>query len=173
MDFSKKLYFPAAIMILAILLTMPAASFALPKKGQPAPPLQVVTTAGQKLSMANYKGYVLVLEFFATYCGGCKESIPHLLNLNKQYGNKGLQILALDIGQGDTPEDVKEFVARKKINYPVAMADESIIYDGYGIRMIPSIFIINKKGILVEKFDGFTDETRKIIETTVKKLIAE
>lgn len=160
-------------MILAILLTMPAASFALPKKGQPAPPLQVVTTAGQKLSMANYKGYVLVLEFFATYCGGCKESIPHLLNLNKQYGNKGLQILALDIGQGDTPEDVKEFVARKKINYPVAMADESIIYDGYGIRMIPSIFIINKKGILVEKFDGFTDETRKIIETTVKKLIAE
>jgi len=173
MNFSKKLYFPAAIMILAILLTMPAASFALPKKGQPAPPLQVVTTAGQKLSMANYKGYVLVLEFFATYCGGCKESIPHLLNLNKQYGNKGLQILALDIGQGDTPEDVKEFVARKKINYPVAMADESIIYDGYGIRMIPSIFIINKKGILVEKFDGFTDETRKIIETTVKKLIAE
>lgn len=173
MNFSKKLYFPAAIMILAILLTTPAASFALPKKGQPAPPLQVVTTAGQKLSMANYKGYVLVLEFFATYCGGCKESIPHLLNLNKQYGNKGLQILALDIGQGDTPEDVKEFVARKKINYPVAMADESIIYDGYGIRMIPSIFIINKKGILVEKFDGFTDETRKIMETTVKKLIAE
>jgi len=173
MNFSKKLYFPAAIMILAILLTMPAASFALPKKGQPAPPLQVVTTAGQKLSMANYKGYVLVLEFFATYCGGCKESIPHLLNLNKQYGKKGLQILALDIGQGDTPEDVKEFVARNKINYPVAMADESIIYDGYGIRMIPSIFIINKKGILVEKFDGFTDETRKIMETTVKKLIAE
>jgi len=173
MNFSKKLYFSAAIMVLAILLTMPAASFALPKKGQPAPPLQVVTIAGQKLSMANYKGSVLILEFFATYCGGCKESIPHLLNLNKQYGKKGLQILALDIGQGDTPEDVKEFVARNKINYPVAMADESIIYDGYGIRMIPSIFIINKKGILVEKFDGFTDETRKIMETTVKKLIAE
>ena len=173
MNFSKKLYFSAAIMVLAILLTMPAASFALPKKGQPAPPLQVVTIAGQKLSMANYKGSVLILEFFATYCGGCKESIPHLLNLNKQYGKKGLQILALDIGQGDTPEDVKEFVARNKINYPVAMADESIIYDGYGIRMIPSIFIINKKGILVEKFEGFTDETRKIMESTVKKLIAE
>ena len=173
MDFSKKSYFSTAILFLAILLTMPAASFALPKKGQPAPPLQVVTTAGQKLSMANYKGSVLVLEFFATYCGGCKESIPHLLNLYKQYGNKGLQILALDIGQGDTPEDVKEFVARRKINYPVAMADEGIIYDGYGIRMIPAIFIINKKGILVEKFDGFTDETRKNMESTVKRLVAE
>jgi peroxiredoxin len=173
MNLSKKLYFSTVIMILTILLTMPAASFALPKKGQPAPPLQVVTTAGQKLTMANYKGHVLVLEFFATYCGGCKESIPHLLNLNKQYGNKGLQILALDIGQGDTPEDVKEFIAKRRINYPVAMADEDIIYDGYGIRMIPSIFIINKKGILVEKFDGFTDETRKIMESTVKKLIAE
>src|SRR6266542_1183040 len=173
MDFSKKSYFSTAILFLAILLTIPAASFALPKKGQPAPPLHVVTTAGQKLSMANYKGSVLVLEFFATYCGGCKESIPHLLNLYKQYGNKGLQILALDIGQGDTPEDVKEFVARRKINYPVAMADEGIIYDGYGIRMIPAIFIINKKGIQVKKFDGFTDETRKNMETTVKRLVAE
>jgi len=173
MNLSKKMNFSSVIMFLAILLTMPVASFALPKKGQPAPHFQVVTTAGQKLSMANYKGSVLILEFFSTYCGGCKESIPHLLNLNKQYGNKGLQILALDIGQGDTPEDVKEFIAKRKINYPVAMADESIIYDGYGIRMIPSIFIINKKGILVEKFDGFTDETRKIMDATVKKLIAE
>src|SRR5512136_3386762 len=121
MNFSKKVYFSAVITILTILLTMPAVSFALPKKGQPAPPLHVVTTAGQKLTMANYKGYVLVLEFFATYCGGCKESIPHLLNLNRQYGNKGLQILALDIGQGDTSEDVKEFIAKRKINYPVAM----------------------------------------------------
>jgi peroxiredoxin len=170
---SLKLRYIVAATILAILLIMPAASFALPKKGQPAPPLQVVTTAGQKVSLANYKGSVLILEFFATYCGGCKESIPHLMNITRQYGKQGVYVLGLDIGQGDTLDDVKEFIAQRRINYPIAMADEDIIYDGYGIRMIPSIFIINKKGILVEKFDGFTDETRKIMDATVKKLIAE
>ena len=173
MNFLKKMNFFAALMIVAILLSMPAVSFALAKKGQPAPAMQVVTTSGQKVSMANYKGHVLIIEFFATYCGGCKQSIPHLLNLKKEYGSKGLQILALDIGQGDTPEDVKQFIAMHKINYPVAMADEDLIYDGYGIRMIPAIYIINKQGILVEKFDGFTDQTRKIMEATVKKLIEE
>jgi peroxiredoxin len=170
---SLKLRFTVAVTVLAILLVMPAASFALPKKGQPAPPLQVVTTAGQKVSLANYKGSVLILEFFATYCGGCKESIPHLMDITRQYGKQGVYVLGLDIGQGDTQDDLKEFIADRRINYPVAMADDSIVFDGYGIRMIPSIFIINKKGVLIEKFDGFTDETRKIMDATVKKLIAE
>jgi peroxiredoxin len=168
-----RLYSTAVAVILTLLLVLPATSFALPRKGKPAPPLQVVTTAGQKVSLANYKGSVLVIEFFATYCGGCKESLPHLISLNKQYGKKGLQILGLDIGQGDDLDDVKAFIAQRKISFPVAMADEDIVYDDYGIRVIPSIFIINKKGILVEKFSGYTDDIRKNIEATVAKLIAE
>jgi thiol-disulfide isomerase/thioredoxin len=95
-------------------LALPAVSLALPVKGQVAPPFQVVTTSGQKLSLANYRGSVLVIEFFATWCGGCKDSLPHLANLQKQFGGQGLHILGLNVGQGDTLEDVRKFVVKKR-----------------------------------------------------------
>ncbi len=162
-----------AAIFLATLLALPAISSAQPKKGRPAPPIQVVSISGQRISMANYRGSVLVLEFFASWCGGCKESIPHLIGLQRQFGKQGLQILGLDIGQGDTLEDLREFAAKRKISFPVAMADEEIVYDKYGISMIPTIFVINRKGILMEKFSGFSDETSKTLEATVKRLLAE
>ncbi len=172
MCLSKSNNFFAAV-LLSVLLALPAISYALPQNGQPAPPFRVVSTSGQSISMANYRGYVLVVEFFATWCGGCKDSIPHLIDLQRAYGKQGLQILGLDIGQGDDLNDLKNFVAKKKITYPMAMADEDLVYDGFGIRMIPSLFIINKKGILVERLNGFNDDNRKILETTIKKLVAE
>jgi thiol-disulfide isomerase/thioredoxin len=154
-------------------LALPAVSLALPVKGQVAPSFQVVTTSGQKLSLANYRGSVLVIEFFATWCGGCKDSLPHLANLQKQFGGQGLHILGLNVGQGDTLEDVRKFVVKKKIGYPVAMANEDLVYDDYGIRMVPTLLVINKKGVLVEKLTGFNENIRKALETTVRKLVAE
>jgi thiol-disulfide isomerase/thioredoxin len=154
-------------------LALPVVSLALPVKGQAAPPFQVVTTSGQKLSLANYRGSVLVIEFFATWCGGCKDSLPHLADLQKQYGGQGLHILGLNVGQGDTLEDVRKFVVKKKIGYPVAMASEDLVYDDYGIRMVPTLLVINKKGVLVEKLTGFNEGIRKMLETTVRKLVAE
>ncbi len=152
------------------MLILPQTSLAMPGKGQPAPPFQVVTTTGQKVSLANYKGYVLIIEFFATYCGGCKESIPHMINLQKQFGSQGLQILGFEIGEGHNLEDVKSFIAKRKISFPVAMVDMEVAYDTYGIRSMPSFLVINKKGVLVESFNFFSE---KVMEATVRKLVAE
>ena len=77
------------------------------------------------------------------------------------------------MGQGDTLEDVRKFVVKKKIGYPVAMANEDLVYDDYGIRMVPTLLVINKKGVLVEKMTGFNENIRKALETTVRKLVAE
>ncbi len=159
--------------ILSLLLALPAVSFAIPQKGQPAPPFRVVSTSGQNISLANYKGYVLVLEFFATWCGGCKESIPHLMDLQKKYGKQGLQILGLDVGQGDDIGDLKDFVVNWRLSYPVGIAGEDVVYDNYGIRMIPALFVINKNGTLVEKFNGFNTDNLGTLEGLIKKLLAE
>ncbi len=162
-----------AASFLSLLLVLPAVSFALPQKGEPAPPFHVVSTSGQKISLANYKGYVLVLEFFATWCGGCKESIPHLMDMQKQYGKQGLQILGLDVGQGDDIGDLRNFVADRRLSYPVGIADEDVVYDNYGIRMIPTVFVINKKGMLVEEFKGFNSDNLSSLQETIKQLLAE
>jgi len=162
-----------SIAILASVLALPVTCFAIPQKGKPAPPIQVVTTSGQKITLANYKGYVLVVEFFATWCEGCKDSLPHLINYSKQYGKQGLQILGLNPGvRGDTVDVVRRFMREKQINFPVALVDDELLID-YGISPIPAIFIIDKNGVLVQKFVGFNPEIKKEMEATIKSLLVQ
>jgi peroxiredoxin len=156
----------------AFILASPLSAHAILGKGSPAPPVKVVTTSGQHVTLANYKGYVLVMDFFATWCGPCKKSIPHLVALNGTYRKQGLQILGLSADDEGDSADVKEFISDKKINYPVAMASEDLLAD-YGVRSLPTLYVINKKGIVVEKYQGFNDEMAGSMETLIKKLLAE
>lgn len=154
-------------------LAVPVSSFALPQSGKPAPPIKVVTTSGQKVTLANYKGYVLVLDFFATWCEGCNEALPHLISLNRQYGGQGLQILGLNPGvRGDSLDVVRRFIRENKINFPVALADMDLLLE-YGVQPIPAIFIIDKKGVLVQKFVGFNPQIVEKMEATIKNLLAQ
>jgi peroxiredoxin len=155
---------------MALVLAQPLTALAVPQKGKPAPPFKVVTTAGQQVTMANYKGYVLIMDFFATWCRPCQLSIPHLNELNLKYGKQGLQVIGMSAGDGEGA--LREFVAEKKISYPVAVTDEELQTD-YGLRSIPIMYVINKKGVVVETFRGYSDETDKKMEALIRKLLAE
>jgi peroxiredoxin len=149
--------------------TQPAS--AILQKGDKAPAIKLVTTTGQSVTLANYRGYVLVMDFFATWCIPCKESIPHMVSLNRKYGKQGLQILGVSVDEGGERE-VKNFIAERKINYPVAVGGEDLQTD-YGLRSIPTIYVINKKGMVAEKFQGYSDQTGKAMEDAIKRLLAE
>lgn len=169
MSFFSRTCTACLIAALAAVLASPLAAFAV-RKGDPAPPLKVVSTAGQNITLANYQGYVLVLDFFASWCGPCREAIPHLIELNSRYGRQGLQILGLSADEDKGA--VKEFIAEKKINYPVAMVGDQLLND-YAVRSIPTLYVINKKGAVAGRFMGFSDETAKAVETQIRKLLAE
>ncbi|ACH37432.1 thioredoxin-related protein disulfide reductase, putative [Citrifermentans bemidjiense Bem] len=168
---SKK--FAAKIIPLALagllLSTQPAA--AILQKGEAAPPIKLVTTSGQPITLNNYKGYVLVMDFFATWCIPCKESIPHMNALRQKYGKQGLQVLGVSVDEGSDRE-VRSFIGEKRISYPVAIAGEEMQTD-YGLRSIPTVYVINKRGVVAEKFQGFSDQTAKAMEDTIKRLLAE
>ena len=165
--------FVARILPLAVvgllLSTQPAA--AILQKGDKAPAIKLVTTSGQPVTLANYKGYVLVMDFFATWCIPCKESIPHINSMNRKYGKQGLQVLGVSVDEGAMRE-VKEFIANRKISYPVAISGEDMQTD-YGLRSIPTIYLINKKGMVAEKFQGYSDQTGRAMEDSIKRLLAE
>jgi len=161
----------ASIVAIALIVACAAPSFAIPQKGQPAPPLKVVSTSGQQISLANYRGYVLVIDFFATWCPPCREAVPHLNNLSRKYGRQGLQILGLSLDDGD--EDVvREFMASKRIVYPVALAGQDVQAD-YGLRSLPTVYVIDKKGNVADRFMGGSEATLRNMEALIKKLLAE
>lgn len=165
--------------LIRILLVTIAASFlaapgpvdAAPRPGQPAPNFKVISTAGQTISQENYRGHVLILDFFATWCQPCRQSIPHLVEMNRKYGRQGLQILGLSVDE-DGEEAVTSFTDEFRINYPLALAGVSTTL-AFGVRSVPVMYLVDKKGIIVEVYRGFTDETARSVERNVKRLLAE
>ncbi len=162
--------------ILLVSLVLAVFAFATPseaalKAGQQAPGFKVITTTGQSVTLDNYRGHVLVIDFFATWCQPCRQSVPHLVEMNRKYGKQGLQILGLSADE-DGERVVRTFAAEYKINYPLALAGDSTTVD-FGIRSVPVMFLIDKKGKIVEIYRGFTDEMGRSIEQVIKRLLAE
>jgi cytochrome c biogenesis protein CcmG, thiol:disulfide interchange protein DsbE len=154
-----------------LIALLPARLLALPHQGQPAPAFKVVTTSGQSVSMDNYQGRVLVVDFFATWCQPCRKSIPHLVKMNQKYGKQGLQILGMSADE-DGERVVTQFAAEHHINYPVALAGDAVT-EAFGVRSVPVMIVIDKKGKVAEVFRGFSDEIADSMELLVKKLLAE
>jgi peroxiredoxin len=161
----------AVAITIAVFALAPFTLYAAPRAGQPAPNFKVTTTSGQPVSIENYRGYVLVLDFFATWCQPCRESIPHLVELNRKYGKQGLQVLGMSADE-DGERLVKTFADEHRITYPIALAGETTLAD-YGVRSVPVMLIIDKKGRVAEVFRGFTDEIGRSTEHLIKKLLAE
>ena len=150
---------------------IPAMLSAAPRAGQPAPDFKVATLSGQTVSLEKFRGQVVILDFFATWCQPCRESIPHLIELNRKYGRQGLQIVGVSADE-DGDKAVRIFAEQHRINYPVVVAGESLMAD-YGVRSVPVMFVIDKKGKVAEVFRGFTDVVGRSSEQLVKKLLAE
>jgi peroxiredoxin len=159
------------ISLVAGIMFGPARLYAAPRSGQAAPNFKVSTTSGQQVSLENYRGYVLVLDFFATWCQPCRASIPHLVEMNRKYGKQGLHVLGMSADE-DGERVVKAFADKNRIIYPIALAGESTLAD-FGVRSVPVMFVIDKKGRVAEVFRGFTDEVARSTEQLIKKLLAE
>jgi len=158
------------LFVVGISVAIHSNAHAAVKKGQPAPPFKVTTTSRQPVSLSNYKGHVLILDFFASWCHPCVEAIPHIIELNKRYGKQGLQILGLSLDEDK--DDLMDLVSAKRINYPVALADEEL-QTKYGLRSIPLLVLIDKKGVIADIYMGLTKESAKNLEAEINRLLAE
>lgn len=159
------------LVLAGFLALLPAELLALPHPGQPAPAFKVVTTSGQPVSMDNYRGHVLVVDFFATWCQPCQMSIPRLVKMNQKYGKQGLQILGMSADE-DGERVVTPFAAEHHINYPIALAGDAVT-DAFGVRSIPVMIVIDKKGRVAEVFRGFSEDIADSMEALVRKLLAQ
>lgn len=119
-----------------------------------APDFSLPDLTGGQLTLSAYRGKVVLLDFWATWCDPCREEIPHFVDLQKQYGNQGLQVIG--VSMDDEPEPVRDFYQRFRMNYPVAMGNAKIGQLYGGILGLPIAFVIARDGRIEAKHIGAT-----------------
>jgi thiol-disulfide isomerase/thioredoxin len=113
---------------------------------------------GQKTKLADYSGKVLIVDLWATWCGPCKQEIPHLVEIAKEYKDKGVEVIGLTNENPVTDAEwVKQFSEAFNINYPIGWADDEMQAGlTRGRNSIPQTFIIGRDGKIVKHFVGFS-----------------
>jgi thiol-disulfide isomerase/thioredoxin len=124
---------------------------------------------GKRSLFSEYKGKVLILDFYATWCVPCRDSIPHWIGLQKKYEAQGLQVVGLNVGGPGDDEQVPAFAKHFGIQYPLGLPDEELatflLADS---DAIPQTFVFDRQGQLVQRFVGFGSETGPYIDAAVE-----
>ena len=150
-----------------------------PLQGKMAPNFTLTDTKGEKISLADYKGKAVVVDFWATWCPPCKIEIPWLEQFNEQYGGQGLQIIGISEDDLDLDnktelakekQQIAETAAQLKINYPVLFDDANVSTPYGGVDGLPTTFFIDRSGKVVASTVGLAP--REQIEADIKKALA-
>ena len=120
------------------------------------------------IDLSQYKGKVVYLDFWASWCGPCKQSFPWMNKLQEQYKRDGFEIVAVNL---DTSrKEAEAFLAKIPANFDVAFDKTGKTAKQYQLKAMPSSFLIDRKGKLVHKSLGYRNEEKKIIEAKIQEL---
>ena len=133
-----------------------------------APDFSLLTTDGKQLKLSDYKGKIVLLDFWATWCPPCRKSIPDLIDLKKQFGSKGFEVIGISVDT-ETKNEVVPFMKNHGINYPFVYADNNVVMQYGGIRAIPTSFIVDQKGKIIASYEGLLQKS--VYENHIKKLL--
>src|SRR6267378_1813677 len=132
-----------------------------------APEFKLDSIDGKPLSLATARGKVVLLNFWATWCGPCRAEIPDLIALQQKYKDQ-LQIIGLTVDDDDASM-VKQVVAEEHINYPVAMSSPEVRIQYGGVSALPTLFVLDAQGRIVQKHEGLRDPA--LYETEIRALL--
>jgi len=137
-------------------------------RGKPAPAFTLVDLGGKKVSLAEYKGKPVVIDFWATYCLPCKEEMPWFEEFTTKYKDQGLVVLGVDQDDSVGKDAVAQAAKRTGVTYPILMPDKTISKSYKLGDYLPQTFFVDKNGTVVEEVIG--GRPKEEIEADVKKI---
>ncbi len=134
-----------------------------------APDFKLKDVAGKEVALSDYKGKVVVVNFWATWCGPCNLETPWLVELREQYHKKDLEIIGVSVDSLDEydPADISAFIKEHKVSYPVVMATREMVNDFGPVTGLPTTLVIDRQGKVQYRHRGlisFDDFKAKVTE---------
>ena len=126
-------------------------------------------STGHNAKLKNYRGKILVLDFWATWCHGCKEEIPYFTDFQRNYGKKGLAVVGVSLDD-DGWRVLNPFLAGTNVGYRIVLGNDATA-KRFGIEYMPDTFLIDRKGRIAAVYNGIVD--RNDIDANIRKLLAE
>jgi thiol-disulfide isomerase/thioredoxin len=134
----------------------------------PAPQWELNDLDAKQIKLSDFNGKVVILDFWATWCAPCRVEIPHFVELQKQYGDRGLTFIGVSLDE-QGPEVVKKFVKRFGVNYPIVIGNLKVVEAYGGIDAIPTTFVIDRQGRIVNRHIGYDDKA--VFEKEIQSLL--
>lgn len=138
------------------------------KDRKPAPEFELKNAAGRTVSLRDYRGKVVLLDFWATWCTGCKEEIPGFSELAIRYRSKGLNVVGVAMDE-EGWKAITPFLAGTKVSYPMLAGDQRT-FDSFGLKALPDTFLIDPQGRIAATYVGLVDQGD--VETNVKAMLS-
>jgi len=140
------------------------------KAGKKAPVFSLEDLSGKKSELKQYRGKVVFLNFWATWCGPCKEEMPSMEELSKKFKEKDFVFLAISVDYAGI-KPVKEFIEKYRYTFPVLIDPKCKTLDLFEVKGIPTTFLVDKKGIIIGKAVGPRDWNRSEVVSIVDLLL--
>lgn len=162
----KNIFAKAATLILATLLSVPALAV---ENGQAAPEFNLPGRLNS-VKLSDFKGKTVYLDFWASWCGPCRQSFPWMNDMQTRYGDKGLRIVGINVDQNTN--DAKAFLKNTPASFDVAFDPDGKTPAAYGVMGMPTSMLIGPDGKVLMMHSGFRSEERSELERMIQSSLS-
>lgn len=124
----------------------------------PAPDFSLITLEGDSVKLSDYAGKIIILDFWATWCPPCRKGIPDLISIQNEFEND-VTVIGISLDQPSMQDDLSSFIEDYRINYPILLGTLEVVMAYGNVRAIPTSFIIDRDGIIVNKYMGLVPKS--------------